>query len=243
VQNHVFQVLSLLTMEPPSAFHGEAVRDEKTKLFQAMQPVRSDDVVRGQYTRGKSNGDAVPGYREEPGVKQESSTETYIAMKLSIDNWRWAGVPFFIRTGKRLPRRTTQIDIAFKEAPVSFFRNTAVEKLPGNRLSLLIQPDEGITFSFQAKLPGPEIHVQPVQMEFSYSEQFVSRPAEAYERLIHDAMDGDQTLFARGDMVERSWEVVQAVIDETWPVYSYPAGSWGPEAADTLLSPRTWYVK
>jgi glucose-6-phosphate 1-dehydrogenase len=243
IQNHVFQVLSLLTMEPPASFKPEAIRDEKAKLFYAMQPLQPAKVVRGQYTRGRIDGEEVPGYREEEGVSPDSSTETFVALRLHIDNWRWAGVPFFLRTGKRLPRRSTEIEIAFRDVPVHFFHGTGVAELPPNHVTLCVQPDESITFAFLAKAPGPEINVQPVRMQFSYGESFMVQPAEAYERLLHDALAGDHTLFARADGVDRCWAVVQPVLDATLPVHFYPAGTWGPPEADELIAPRGWHVR
>jgi glucose-6-phosphate 1-dehydrogenase len=243
IQNHVFQVLSLLTMEPPSSFQPEAIRDEKAKVFYAMQPLDPSSMVRGQYTGGRVNGEQVPGYREEEGVSPGSNTETYAAIQLCIDNWRWAGVPFYLRTGKRLPRRETEVLVSFKDVPICFFSETGIEELPANHLTIGIQPDEEITFAFLAKVPGPEIQVKPVRMDFSYGESFMVQPAEAYERLLHDALDGDHTLFARGDSVERAWTVVQPVLDSMPPVRAYPAGTWGPPEADALIAPRKWYSR
>jgi glucose-6-phosphate 1-dehydrogenase len=243
IQNHVFQVLSLLAMEPPASFEPEAIRDEKAKLLDAMQPLQPAKVVRGQYTRGRIDSEEVAGYREEEGVSPDSSTETFVALQLHIDNWRWAGVPFFLRTGKRLPRRATEIEIAFRDVPVHFFHGTGVTELLPNHVTLCVQPDESITFAFLAKVPGPEISVQPVHMEFSYGESFMVQPAEAYERLLHDALGGDHTLFARADGVDRCWAVVQPVLDATPPVRPYPAGTWGPPEADELIAPRKWHVR
>ena len=243
IQNHAFQVLSLLTMEPPASFESEAIRDEKAKLFDAMQPLHPARVVRGQYTRGRIDSEEVPAYREEEGVRADSSTETFVALQLHIDNWRWAGVPFFLRTGKRLPRRATEIEIAFRDVPVHFFHGTGVAHLLPNHVTLCIQPDESITFAFLAKAPGPEINVQPVHMHFSYGESFMVQPAEAYERLLHDALGGDHTLFSREDGVDRCWAVVQPVLDATLPVHFYAAGTWGPPEADELIAPRRWHVR
>ncbi len=240
LQNHVFQVLALLTMEPPSSISSEPVRDEKIKLFRAMRPLTVEDTVRGQYTRSNVAGAAVPGYREEPEVAPDSQTETFAAVRLHIDNWRWAGVPFFLRTGKRLPRHATEVVVSFREAPIPMFAGTAVEQLPPNRLTIVIQPQEQIRFEFMAKVPGPQLDVEPVTMEFSYDTAFKAVPAEAYERLLHDAMDGDATLFARADSVERAWEVVEPILSAMPPVALYPAGTWGPPEADALIAPRTW---
>lgn len=243
LENHVFQVLSLLTMEPPASLDPEAVRDEKSKLFNAMRPIRPEDVVRGQYTSGRMGRETVPGYREEPDVAKDSKTETYAAVRLFIDNWRWAGVPFYLRTGKRLVRRTSEVAVVFREAPVRLFAGTNVDRLKPNLMNISIQPEESITFQFLAKVPGPEIDVQPVEMEFCYDEAFKVQPAEAYERLLHDAMEGDPTLFARSDGVDRTWEVVQPVLDAMPPIYQYKAGTWGPKQADALISPRLWHLR
>ncbi|MGH2634356.1 MAG: glucose-6-phosphate dehydrogenase, partial [Tepidiformaceae bacterium] len=242
LQNHVFQVLALLTMEPPSSILAEPVRDEKIKLFRAMRPLRDKDLVRGQYIFGKVGGVEVPGYREEAGVAPDSQTETYAAVKLHIDNWRWAGVPFFLRTGKHLPARATEVVISFRDVPIPMFADASVTHLPPNRLTILIQPEEEIRFEFVAKVPGPQIHIEPVTMQFSYGTSFKTKPAEAYERLLHDAMQCDPTLFARADSVERSWEVVEPVLEHLPPVRFYTAGTWGPPEADALIAPRHWVV-
>jgi glucose-6-phosphate 1-dehydrogenase len=243
IQNHVFQILAVLTMEPPISFAPEAVRDERAKLFHAVRPLDPAQVVRGQYARGAIDGRDVPGYREEEGVAPDSQTETFVALQLAIDNWRWAGVPFFLRTGKRLPKRATEVLISFRDVPVRFFEGTGVEELPPNHLSLSIQPDESITFVFLAKVPGPEIRVKPVRMDFTYGESFMGRAPEAYERLLYDALDGDRTLFARADGVQRTWEDVQPVLDAMPPVIPYPAGTWGPAEADELIAPRKWHLR
>jgi glucose-6-phosphate 1-dehydrogenase len=243
LQNHVFQVLALLTMEPPSSFGAESVRDEKMKLFSAMRPLDVHDVVRGQYTDGVIDGKPVVGYRQEANVRPGSQTETYAAMRVQIDNWRWAGVPFFLRTGKRMPHRTSEVSIVFKRAPIQVFRDTDVSQLAPNVLRISIQPDEVISFQFLAKEPGPEIEVEPVTMQFSYGESFKVKPAEAYERLLHDAMDGDPTLFARSDSVDRSWQVVDPILDKLPGVCPYFAGTWGPPEADALIAPREWQLR
>lgn len=243
LQNHVFQVLSLLTMEAPASFQPETVRDEKGKVFRSMRPLNPGDVVRGQYGEGTVQGEHVAAYREEPGVAKESNTETFAAIRLYIDNWRWAGVPFYLRTGKRLQRRTTEVAVVFHEAPVMFFNETPVERLKPNMLNIFIQPKEEISFQFLAKVPGPEIQVEPVDMHFCYQDVFKQEPAEAYERLLHDAFCGDPTLFARDDVVERAWEIVQPVIDNLPPVHPYEAGSWGPKDADKLIAPRLWHPR
>ncbi len=243
VQNHVFQVLSLLAMEPPVSLAPEAIRDEKAKVFSAMRQLDPATTVRGQYTAGTIDGEAVPGYREEPRVAPDSATETFFAARVEIDSWRWAGVPFYLRTGKRLPQRATEVSVVFRDVPLCFFEGTGVQELEPNHLVLRIQPEEGINFSFVAKQPGPQVITQPVSMDFSYRDSFMTEPAEAYERLLHDAMDGDHTLFAREDSVERGWMIVQPALENPAPVCTYSAGSWGPSEADELIAPRTWHLR
>ncbi|HKS87988.1 MAG TPA: glucose-6-phosphate dehydrogenase [Stellaceae bacterium] len=252
VPNHVFQLLSLTAMEPPNSFAADAVRTEKDKVLEAVLPLSPDDaqlrVVRGQYTAGIVRGRPVTSYRQEEGVKAESMTETYIAMQLGIDNWRWAGVPFYLRTGKSLTRRTTEIAIQFKRVPFALFRDTPVDALTPNVLALQIQPDEGISLQFGAKKPGPEISLGSVRMEFKYRDYFHTEPSTGYETLVYDCMIGDAMLFQRADSVEAGWAVVQPILD-LWadgknqsPLEFYPAGTAGPEAADRLLaaSGRKW---
>ena len=243
VQNHLLQVLSLLTMEPPASFDAEAIRDEKVKLLQAIQPLDPANLVRGQYTSGRVDGQQVPGYRDEEKVDPHSEIETFAAAKIEIDNWRWAGVPIYLRTGKRLPYRSTEIEIAFKSVPRSYFGATAVDHVSPNTLTLCIQPEEEITFTFLAKVPGQEINVKQVSMNFNYESEFSGEPAEAYERLIRDAIEGDRTLFVRSDSVLRAWEIVQPALDNPPPLGFYPAGSWGPFEADELVSPLRWHLR
>ena len=222
----------------------DAVRDEQAKILQAIQPYSPKDVlketVRGQYDAGEIKNEKVPGYRNENNVPVDSNTETYSALKLSIDNWRWAGVPFYMRTGKRMPRKHTTILIQFKKAPFVLFRDTPIEKLTTNRIVLHIQPDEGIALHFGAKVPGPLVKMGSVDMDFDYSEHFGETISTGYERLLYDCMVGDATLFQRADMVEASWRIVSPVLDvwEAIPARGFPnyaAGSWGPEDADALL--------
>ncbi|MGD0766117.1 MAG: glucose-6-phosphate dehydrogenase [Dehalococcoidia bacterium] len=242
VQNHVLQTLSLLTMEPPSNLAAESIRDEKIKVLRAMRPFEPTRTVRGQYTAGQIDGAAVPAYREEKGVSPDSTTETFFATQLEIDSWRWAGVPFFVRAGKRLPRRATEITVEFRQPPLCFFEGTDVQQLPPDHLVLRIQPDEGIRFAFLAKRPGPEMSVKPVSMDFAYEGSFMTKPAEAYERLLHDVMVGDHTLFMREDAAERAWTVVQPALENPAPLCTYPAGSWGPAEADDLIAPHAWHL-
>jgi glucose-6-phosphate 1-dehydrogenase len=232
IQNHMLQVLAFVTMEPPRSLEPEAFRDEKVKLLKTVHPISPRALVRGQYD----------GYLAEPGVAAGSTVETFAAVKLHIDNWRWSGVPFYLRHGKHLPERSTHITVVFKHAPSYLFRSEGVAHLPPDHLTIRIQPDEGISFSFQAKEPGPGYELQEVEMDFSYGESFKVKPAEAYERLIHDAMGGDHTLFTREDGVERSWEIVSDILADPGPVHPYEPGSWGPKEADELISPRSWHL-
>lgn len=245
VPNHLFQLVSLTSMEPPISFDANAVRDEQAKVLQAMSPINPEDVltrtVRGQYGSGSMNGEPVPEYRAEAQVDPNSNTETFVAMKLGIENWRWAGVPFYLRTGKRLPKRVTEISIQFKRPPLLLFRDTPVDRLRTNRLAIRIQPNEGISLRFGAKIPGPIMRVGAVEMDFSYMDYFGSTPSTGYERLLYDCMIGDATLFQRADMVEAGWCVIEPVLD-VWKALpprafpNYAAGTWGPKEADELLT-------
>jgi glucose-6-phosphate 1-dehydrogenase len=251
VPNHMMQLISLTSMEPPISFHADAVRDEQAKILNAIQPLTSEEVlsrtVRGQYGAGEFAGQQVPGYRSETGVPADSRAETYVAIKLQIDNWRWAGVPVYIRTGKRMAARSTDIVIQFRQAPFVLFRETSVENLMPNQLVLHIQPEEGISLRFAAKTPGPVMRLGTVDMDFSYADYFGQEPSTGYERLLHDCMLGDATLFQRADMVEAGWAVVNPILDvwKALPPRSFPnyaAGGWGPKEADTLLEhdERRW---
>ena len=240
IQNHMLQVLSFVAMEPAASFDAEAVRDERGKLLSSVRPLRPKDVVRGQYAAGFANGVAVPGYREEEGVSPDSEVETYVAARVSIDNWRWAGTPFYLRTGKRLPKRVTEVAIQFKRVPHLPFSYSASEQLEPNELVLRIQPNEGIALRFGAKVPAPRVQIRTVHMDFQYDTAFPVAPAEAYETLLLDAMRGDSTNFPRQDAVDDSWRIVEPII-ESWSnqggaAHPYPAGSWGPNAADDLLA-------
>ncbi|MCZ6557708.1 MAG: glucose-6-phosphate dehydrogenase [SAR324 cluster bacterium] len=251
VQNHLFQVLCLTAMEPPVNIEAGAVRDEKVKLLHALRPIppREMDkyVVRAHYKMGRVLGEAVPGYREEPGVAKNSITETFVALKLYIDNWRWGNVPFFLRTAKRMPKKVTEISILFRQAPHSMFGNNGGRPPAPNMLSIRIQPDEGISLHFGSKVPGPSMEIAPVSMEFRYGTSFGQEPPEAYERLILDAMLGDGTLFIRDDETEASWKFISQ-IHEVWKkqrkksIPLYHAGTWGPEEANKLMSgtDMTW---
>ncbi len=244
VPNHIMQLISLTSMEPPISFRPDAVRDEQAKILHAIQPLTSEEVlsrtVRGQYGPGTVDAHRVPGYRQEEDVPPDSKTETFVAMKLAIDNWRWADVPFYLRTGKRLRAQTTEILIQFRRAPFVLFRETEVENLMPNQLVLHIQPQEGISLQFAAKVPGPIMRLGAVDMNFNYADYFGTQPSTGYERLLHDCMIGDATLFQRADMVEAGWCVVSPVLD-VWRALpprnfpNYPSGSWGPKEADELL--------
>lgn len=250
VQNHMMQLLCLTAMEPPSSLSGEAIRDEKVKVLSALRPIDlshfSDFIVRGQYGPGYINGESVIGYRQEKNVNPNSPIETYAALKLFIDNWRWAGVPFYLRAGKRLPKRSTEIAVTFKEVPAILFSGKN-QKNEHNVLVIRIQPDEGISLRINCKVPGPSSPIQPVKMDFRYGSYFGLTPPEAYERLICDCMLGDGTLFARGDEVLASWKWITPILDrwhESPPsdFPNYQSGSWGPKAADEMImrDERAW---
>jgi glucose-6-phosphate 1-dehydrogenase len=241
VPNHLFQLLAMIAMEPPISFDADAVRVKKTELFRALHPIAPADAVRGQYGAGVVLGRKIPDYRHEPNVAPDSKTETYVALKLGIDNWRWAGVPFYLRTGKSLTARTTEIAVQFRQAPYALFRDTPVDRLPPNILTLRIQPDEGLSLSFSAKRPGAEIEIDGVEMNFSYRDYFAPIASVGYETLIYDCLIGDAMLFQRADTVEVAWGAVQGIID-AWarePANDFPnyaAGSAGPAAADRLIA-------
>ncbi|HET6965545.1 MAG TPA: glucose-6-phosphate dehydrogenase [Acidimicrobiales bacterium] len=243
VQNHVMQVLSLTLMEPPGTIDAQGIRDEKVKALRSVVIPTPDDVrtnvVRAQYDSGWSEGKSVPAYREEPDVSADSQTETYVAMKLMCDNWRWAGVPIYIRTGKRLPKRVTEVALQFQGVPHLAFGKEESRDLRPNALVLRIQPDEGVALRFGAKVPGQAFNVRDVLMDMSYGSAFMEDPPEAYERLLLDAMVGDPTLFIRSDEVDRAWQIVDPIL-EAWqgrsvPLAGYAAGTWGPRQADQLI--------
>lgn len=251
VQNHLLQLLCMTAMEPPLSYNGVSLRNETVKILQAVQPIDlQHDCVLGQYGRGEIEGHEVPAYRAEAGVPTDSTTPTFAALKLTLDNWRWAGVPFYLRTGKRLPQKCTEITIHFKPTPHLMFPVATAERLHNNILTFSLQPNEGIVHTFLAKQPGPDICLQPVTMHFRYDLTFgIERPPSAYEWLLHDAMQGDQTLFARSDWIYEAWSIVDPVIQyqETkaapeLPLYA--AATWGPKAAQELLARdgRTWHV-
>ncbi len=252
VQNHLLQLLALVAMEPPVSLEAEAVRDQKVQLLKSIRPFTPEtvarQVVRGQYTAGGGNGQPLPGYRQEPIVRPDSNVETYVALNLFIDNWRWAGVPFYLRTGKRLPRSASEVRVTFRRTPDVLFAAQCGADLDANALILRLQPDEGITLRFNGKVPGANLIVSPVRMDFGYRAEFGAYTPEAYERLLLDALAGDATLFIRQDEVETAWRLVDT-IRAAWdgqPLQAhefYPAGSWGPAAADALLTRRGHHWK
>jgi len=251
VQNHLLQLLCLVAMEPPTDLSADSVRDEKVKVIRALRPIKGDDVaknvVRGQYAEGAINGKNVIAYRKEDRVNPESMTETFVALRILVDNWRWADVPFYVRVGKRLPKGSTEIAVQFKDAPPVLFNRETLGQ-GANVLVIRIQPDEGISLRMQAKMPGATLRIEPVKMDFHYGTSFGKASPEAYERLLLDAMSGDATLFARRDEVENAWKFIDN-IENAWHksdkppgLFDYPAGSWGPKEADDLLQRdgRAW---
>jgi glucose-6-phosphate 1-dehydrogenase len=250
VQNHLLQMVGMTAMEPPSSLDSNAIRNEVLKVFQSLQPIREEDVpkqvIRGQYTASLIRGECVTGYRHEKGVDINSRTETYVAIKFFINNWRWGGVPFYIRTGKRLPTRVTEIVIHFKPTPHHLFRRD-LGKISANQLIIRIQPDEGILLKFDMKEPGAGFNVKNVNMDFHYKDLTNIRVPSAYERLLYDVMIGDSTLFSRDDEVETAWKFLEP-IRKAWAnnpsikVFGYPAGTWGPEHANDLIDGEglTW---
>ncbi len=250
VQNHLLQLTGLIAMEPPSSFDSNAIRNEIVKVFQSFRPFSEKDItknsIRGQYTSATIKGEKVLGYREEKGIDKNSRTETYVAMKLFIDNWRWGGVPFYIRTGKRLPTKVTEVVIHFKPTPHFLFSKQDINS-SCNQLVLRIQPDEGVLLKVGMKVPGQGFNVQTVNLDFHYSDLSHTYLPTAYERLLHDCMIGDSTLYQRADAVEAAWKFVDPILnawknDRKVPIYGYPAGTWGPEKADNLIEEKgmTW---
>ena len=250
VQNHLLQMIGLTAMEPPVEIEADAIRHEVMKVFQSLRPIKPDEVqkqvIRGQYMASTIKGQTVSAYREEPGIESDSHTETYVAMKFYIDNWRWAGVPFYIRTGKRLPTRVTEIVIEFKPTPHHLFDENAFGHHSSNQLIIRIQPDEGILLKFGMKEPGAGFKVKPVNLDFHYSNLADVKLPSAYERLLLDCMRGDATLYSRGDSVEAAWSFIQPILD-AWkndpaiPIYGYPSGTWGPYESDNLMEgSQTW---
>jgi glucose-6-phosphate 1-dehydrogenase len=247
-QNHLFQLLSLIAMEPPASMAPDAVRDEKTKVMASLAFPKDrdweDQVVRGQYEAGAIADKVVIGYRQEPGVKPDSKTETFAALKVEIDNWRWHGVPFYLRSGKRLSARETDIVVVFKHVPTSVFQPLNPDQISPNTLHFRIQPNEGIFLRFEAKHPGSKLCMSSVTMHFDYEEAFGLKPPEAYARLFHDVMIGDQTLFAREDWLEHSWRFLGPLLENSTDLNFYASGSWGPKEADDLIQRdgRQWLI-
>jgi len=251
IQNHLLQVMGTISMEPPATYESNSVRDERAKLLRSIRHLKPEEVathaVKGQYGPSQIGGSAVPGFRQEPGVAADAQTDTYAAVTVFVENWRWAGVPFYIRTGKRLPKRVTDIAIQFNQAPLSIFEGETGQQWP-NLLVVRIQPEEGISLRFFSKLPGAGMKLRPVTMDFNYGTSFGTRTPTAYETLLLDALEGDATLYTRQDMVEASWDVVQPILDvwgETkFDFPNYAAGSWGPAASDEMLARRghVWRV-
>jgi glucose-6-phosphate 1-dehydrogenase len=251
VQSHMMQLLTLTAMDPPVALDAHAVRDEKVKVLRAVKPLTgekvSENVVRGQYGPGWVGGKQVEGYRQEANVAPDSTTETFVALKLEVDNWRWAGTPFYLRTGKRLPKRETEISVTFKRAPLALFQHLDPDAMTPNVLAMRIQPNEGMSLKIVAKVPGQGYDLQPVFMDFLYGSSFGRQSPDAYERLLLDVLLGDSTLFTRADEVEASWSIITPIL-EAWqhmppPHFpNYPAGTWGPKAAAELIERdgRTW---
>jgi glucose-6-phosphate 1-dehydrogenase len=241
VENHMMQLLTLICMEPPVSFTADDVRDEKVKVLHAIKPVDPSHTVRARYTAGMAEGQEVPAYLDEEGVPEDSQTETYAALRLEVDNWRWAGIPIYMRTGKRLARKITEVAITLKPVPHLAFESAGSVGVQPNQLVLTMQPNEGASLSLGAKIPGTRMRIRPVNMEFLYGTAFLSQSPEAYERLILDAMRGDATLFTRDDEVEAQWRVIEPIL-ESWsasepPLVEYPAGSAGPPEADELVAP------
>jgi glucose-6-phosphate 1-dehydrogenase len=244
-QNHLLQLLCMTAMEPPVGLDADSVRDEKGKLLKSVRPVASEEVaaaaVRGQYGPGRMDGQKVPGYREEPGVAKNSTTPTYAAIRFFIDNWRWEGVPFYLRSGKHLPKRVTEVAIEFKRPPLLLFKSHAVENVNPNVLVMRIQPDEGVSLTFEVKPPGHDMEIRPLSLDFNYEEAFGNSPPEAYETLLEDCIEGDSTLFTRHDWVELAWSLVDPII-QVWNLSrprnfpNYEAGSWGPKEADDFMA-------
>lgn len=243
VQNHLTQLMTVVAMEVPVTFEADAIHNERLKVLRAIPPIQEGDTVFGQYTAWTVKDQTIPGYREEPGVPPDSSTETYVAMKLHINNWRWQGVPFYLRTGKRLPRKLSQISVMFKEAPTRLFESVGVQRVEANLLLITLQPSEGFAFCFAVKTPGKPFQLSTHALHFDYERAFGPLP-DAYQTLIHDIVVGDQTLFVRADLAEAAWRLYTPILERHLPVHSYTAGSWGPEEADRLLErdARRWQI-
>ncbi|MBL4685834.1 MAG: glucose-6-phosphate dehydrogenase [Nannocystaceae bacterium] len=239
LQNHITQLIALVAMEVPTSFSADAIRYEKLKVLRSIRPIESSDVIRGRYTAGTIDGEKVKGYLEEDGVPADSETETFLAVKMGIDSWRWQGVPFYIRTGKRMPVKTSQIAVRFRGAPVRYFERLGCSQDIADVLTITLQPNEGFAFHFDIKVPGNPLRLEKVPLRFFYGDHFHGVMPDAYQTLLLDVLEGDQTLFVHGDEVEESWRVYQRLLDAPPPVHDYAAGTWGPQAADALAIPET----
>jgi glucose-6-phosphate 1-dehydrogenase len=240
MQNHVTQLLTLVAMEVPVAFEADAIRDEKVKVLRAVAPLRCEDAVFGQYESGEVGGQRVPGYTEEEGVAPDSRAETFVAVQLWIDNWRWQGVPFYLRTGKRMARKVSRIVVRFRRAPIAVLQPFSDGEIHANRLAITLQPDEGFDLYFEVKSPQPGVMLQTERLRFRYAEARAALP-DAYETLLFDVLTGDATLFVRDDEIEYAWRLYAPLLQNPPPVQHYPAGTWGPEAADRLLDGARWH--
>ena len=239
VQNHMTQLLTLVASEVPTSFSASAIRDEKIKVLRSIRPFANGDVIGGQYTAGEIRGEPVPGYTDEPGVPDDSQTETFVALKVFVDSWRWQGVPFFLRTGKCMPAKTTQIAVRFRGAPVSFFERLGGSRDTADVLTITLQPHEGFCFHLDIKRPGAPLSIERIPLSFSYSDHFDYNMPGAYQTLLLDIIHGDQTLFVHANEVEESWRVYTPLLESPPPVFAYPAGTWGPSEADGLAIPET----
>jgi glucose-6-phosphate 1-dehydrogenase len=238
VQNHLTQLLTLVAMEVPSSFDAYAIRNEKIKVLRSLQPLRGENVVRGRYTAGEIGGKEVVGYLDEQGVPAESETETFAAFRMFVDSWRWQGVPFYLRTGKRMPRKTTQIAVRFRAAPVSFFKQMGCSHDFNGVLTITLQPDESFALYFDIKKPGSPLALERIPLRFSYGDYFADELPDAYETLLLDVIEGDQTLFVHGEEVEESWRLYSPLLDNPTPIFDYPAGTWGPSEAEGFAIPE-----
>jgi len=238
VQNHITQLLTLVAMEAPSSFSADAIRNEKIKVLKCIRPLTQDSVVRGQYTRGEIDGEMMPGYLESPGVAKGSDTETFVALQLFIDSWRWQGVPFYVRTGKCMPHKSTQIAIRFREAPISFFQRMGCSADTHDVLTITLQPNEGFSFYLDIKKPGSPLRLERIPLKFNYDQHFAQTMPDSYQTLLLDVLKGDQTLFVHGDEVEESWRVYRPILENPPKACDYVAGTWGPPEANHLAIPE-----
>jgi len=239
VQNHLTQLLTLVAMEVPTSFSAEAIRNEKIKVLRSVRPLHDDNVVRGQYTGGEVQGEVIPGYLESEGVARGSDTETFVAIEMFIDSWRWQGVPFYLRTGKCMPHKTTQIAVRFREAPVSFFQQMGCNQDTHDVLTITLQPNEGFSFYLDIKKPGAPLRLERIPLRFRYDDHFDQSMPDSYQTLLLDVLRGDQTLFVHGEEVEESWRVYTPLIENPPKVKDYVAGTWGPPEADRLAIPES----